>query len=137
MTVYSSHLYKNIYLSFSFLFFLLNLICDIFSLFISIILSTNLLTELRIDDQGYIIKRLNISLSHLREFLRDVMPVSVVIWPIGIGKFNFRFFAKLNKPKFQLNSNGMEVSFFSIFCILIVLIICGDIELNPGPRQVM
>ena len=27
----------------------------------------------------------------------------------------------------------MEVSYFFIICVLIVLIICGDIELNPGP----
>ena len=29
----------------------------------------------------------------------------------------------------------MEVSYFFIFCVLIVLIICGDIELNPGPKK--
>ena len=49
ITVYSSHLYKNMDLGLSCLFFLLNLICSIFSLFISIILSTNLFTELDID----------------------------------------------------------------------------------------
>ena len=63
------------------------------------------------------------------------MPVSVVPWRVGIGIFNFRIFVKLNKTKFQLNSNGMEVSDFFIFCVLIVLIICGDIELNPGPKK--
>ena len=52
MTVYSSHLYKNMHLGFSCLFFLLNLICDIFSLSVSISLSTNLLTELGIDRLG-------------------------------------------------------------------------------------
>ena len=51
MTVYSSHLYKNMHLGFSCLLFL-NLICDIFSLSVSIILSTNLLTELDIDRLG-------------------------------------------------------------------------------------
>ena len=39
-------------LGFSCLFFLLNLTCDIFSLSVSIILSTNLLTELGIDRLG-------------------------------------------------------------------------------------
>ena len=63
------------------------------------------------------------------------MPVSVVLWRVGIGIFNFRFFVKLNKTKFQLISNGMEVSYFFIFCVLIVLIICGNIELNPGPKK--
>ena len=29
----------------------------------------------------------------------------------------------------------MEVSYLLIFCVLIVLIICGDIELNPGPKK--
>ena len=72
---------------------------------------------------------------HSREFLRDVMPVSVVLWRVGIGIFNFRFFVKLNKTKFQLTSNGMEISYFFIFCVLIVLIICGDIELNLGPKE--
>ena len=52
MKVYSSHLYKNMLLGFSCLFFLLNLIFDIFSLFISIILSTKLLTESDIDRLG-------------------------------------------------------------------------------------
>ena len=29
----------------------------------------------------------------------------------------------------------MEVSYFFFFCVLIVLIIYGDIELNPGPKK--
>ena len=29
----------------------------------------------------------------------------------------------------------MEVSYLFIFCVLIVLIICGDNELNPGPKK--
>ena len=29
----------------------------------------------------------------------------------------------------------MEVSYFFFFCVLIVLIICGDIVLNPGPKK--
>ena len=61
--------------------------------------------------------------------LSDVIPVSAVLWCIGIGIFNLQFFAKLNKPKFKLNSNGTKVSYFFIFCVLIVLIICSDIEL--------
>ena len=52
MTVYSSRLYKNMHLCFSSLFFLLNLVCDIFSLSVSIILSTDLLMELGIDRLG-------------------------------------------------------------------------------------
>ena len=63
------------------------------------------------------------------------MRVSVVLWRVGIGIFNFIFFVKLNKTKFQVNFNGMEVSYFFIFCVLIVLIICGNIELNPGPKK--
>ena len=51
-------------------------------------------------DWGYVLKRLNVSLSHLREFLPDVMPVRVVLWRVGIGIFNFPFFAKLSKTKF-------------------------------------
>ena len=70
-----------------------------------------------------------------QRFVRDIMPVSVVLWRVGIGLFNFRFFAKLNKSKFQLNSNGMKVIHFSLFYILIILIISGDIELNPGPKK--
>ena len=46
------HLYKNVHLGFSCLFFLLNLTSDMFSLSVSIILSTNLLTELGIDRLG-------------------------------------------------------------------------------------
>ena len=57
-------------------------------------------------------QRFNVSLTHSRVLIRDVMPLSVVFWHLGIGIFNFRFFAKLNKSKFQLNSNGMEVSHF-------------------------
>ena len=72
---------------------------------------------------------------HSRGLLRDVMPAIVVLWRVGTGILNFQFFAKLNKSKFQLNSNGMEVSYFFIFCVLIVLMICGDIELNPGPKK--
>lgn len=29
----------------------------------------------------------------------------------------------------------MQVSNLFMFCILIILIICGDIELNPGPKK--
>ena len=63
------------------------------------------------------------------------MPIIVVLWRVGIGMFSFRFFVQPNKTKFQLNSNSMEVSYFFIFCVLIVLIICGDTELNPGPKN--
>ena len=52
MTVYSSYLYKNMHLGFSCLFLLFNLICDILSLSVSAILSTNLLMELGIDRLG-------------------------------------------------------------------------------------
>ena len=29
----------------------------------------------------------------------------------------------------------MDISHCFIFCILIILIICGDTELNPGPKK--
>ena len=61
------------------------------------------------------------------------MSVSATLSRLGIGMF--QFFAKLNKSKFQLNSNIMEVSHFFIFCIFIILKICGDMEFNPGPRK--
>lgn len=50
--IYSPNLYKNMYFVFSYLFSLLNLICDSFSLFVGIILSASLLTELEIDRLG-------------------------------------------------------------------------------------
>ena len=52
MTFYSPHLYRNVRLGFFCLLFLPNLICNIFSLFIDIILSTSLLTELDISRLG-------------------------------------------------------------------------------------
>ena len=80
------------------------------------------------------INRVNINQS--QGLLHDAMPVGADLWQIRIGIFNFWIFAKLIKSKFQLNSNGMEVSYFFIFCVLIVLKICCDIELNPKPIKV-
>ena len=69
-------------------------------------------------DSGYIIQYLSVPFSHSRGLLRDVMPVHVVLCCVGIGIFNFRFFAKLNKSKFQPNPKVMEVSQFYIFYVL-------------------
>ena len=73
------------HLCFSCLFFLLNLVCDIFSLSVSKILSTNLLTELGIDRLGIYYKTSQCLIKSLREFLRDVMPVSVVLCALELG----------------------------------------------------
>lgn len=60
-----------------------------------------------------------------------LMPTIVVLQRVGTSVFDFLFFAKINKSKFQ----GMTVSYFFIFCVVIVLIIRGDTELNPGPKK--
>ena len=61
-------------------------------------LNTNLLSDLGTDRlYGYIIKRLNVSFNHSREFLLCVMPVSVVLWRVAIEIFRFSFFEKLNQ----------------------------------------
>ena len=66
----------------------------------------------------------------------DVMPVRAALWRVYYGMFIFQFFAKLNKSRLQLNSNGMEFSHFFIFCILLILINWSCIELNPGPKRI-
>ena len=116
MTVYSSHLYKNMHLGFSCLFFLLNLICDISSLSVSIILSTNLLTELGIDRLGIYYKT---SQCLINSF------VGVSTW------CNTCKCCCLGRRK----CCSQEVSYVFIFCVLIILIICSDTELNPGPKK--
>ena len=64
---------------FSCLFFLLNLICDIFSLFLSIILSNNLLTELDIDRLGIYYKTFKCFIMPFTVAPTYVMPLSVVL----------------------------------------------------------
>ena len=64
---------------FSYLFFLLNLICDIFSLFLSIILSNNLLTELDIDRLGIYYKTFQCFIMPFTVAPTYVMPLSVVL----------------------------------------------------------
>ena len=64
---------------FSCLFFLLNLICDIFSLFLSIILSNNLLTELDIDRLGIYYKTFQCFIMPFTVAPTYVMPLSVVL----------------------------------------------------------
>ena len=49
---------------------------------------------------------------------------------ILLSILNFRFYVKLTKSKFLLDSRGMEMSHFFVFGIWIILIIFGDIELN-------
>ena len=79
MTIYSSRLYKNMHLGSLCLFFLLNLICDIFSLFLSIILSNNLLTELDIDRLGIYYKTFQCFIMPFTVAPTYVMPLSVVL----------------------------------------------------------
>ena len=64
---------------FSCLFFLLNLICDIFSLFLSIILSNNLLTELDTDRLGIYYKTFKCFIMPFTVAPTYVMPLSVVL----------------------------------------------------------
>ena len=80
------------HLGFFCLFFLLNFISDIFSLFIGIILSTNLLTELDTDRLGIYNTRFQYFIRSFTGLLHDVMPVSVVLWRVRIRLFNVMFF---------------------------------------------
>ena len=53
--------------------------------------------------------------------LRDVMPVNVFLWRVGIGMLDVRFFVKLNKSKFEVSFNVIRANHFFISWILITL----------------
>ena len=53
--------------------------------------------------------------------LRDLMPVNVFLWRVGIGILDVRFFVKLNKSKFEVSFNVIRANHFFISWILITL----------------
>ena len=59
-------------------------------------------------------------------------------WRLEIGIFNARYKARYFK-KNSLRVTAPAFGFFSFgfrfVCILLILFVCGDVELNPGPKN--
>ena len=66
------------------------------------------------------------------------MPVSNMQWRVGVGIFNATSKARYFKKK-SLRVAGPVFCFFSLgfrfVFILLVLFVCGDIGLSPGPKN--
>ena len=97
----------------------------LFSLLLGLFLRINLVTELEVDILRTYTTTLQCSLGLSRRFLRDLIPISVYLWRIQIRLSSGFLYSWIFKVW----------SHFFIFGILIILIICDDIELNSGPKN--
>ena len=65
-----------------------------------------------------------------------LMPISIMQWHVEIGIFNIRFYIRCKSNPLGLLTPliytiaRISVSFLSIF-----LLLCSDVELNPGPTK--
>ena len=64
------------------------------------------------------------------------MPITIVHWRVEIGAFNLRSFMRFPKSVFSVNfRTRIAKYFFMLICGITLLLICGDVELNPGPKK--
>ena len=64
------------------------------------------------------------------------MPITIVHWRVEIGAFNLRSFMRFPKSIFSVNvRTRIAQYFFMLLCGITPLLICGDVELNPGPKK--
>ena len=64
------------------------------------------------------------------------MLVSIVHWHVEIGVFNSRSFMRFAKSIFSVNVRTTLAKYlFMLLCGVTLLLICVDVELNPGPKK--
>ena len=64
------------------------------------------------------------------------MPITTVHWRVEIGVFNLRSFMRVAKSIFSTNFRTTLAKYlFMLLCGINLLLICGDDELNPGPKK--
>ena len=64
------------------------------------------------------------------------MPISIVYWRVEIGVFNSRSFMRVAKCIFSVNVRTTLAKYlFMLLCGITLLLICGDVELNLGPKK--
>ena len=63
-------------------------------------------------------------------------PISIMQWDVEIGIFNISFYVrcKFNALR-QLTPSLYTIAKISIKLSLMFLLLCGDVELNPGPTK--
>ena len=63
------------------------------------------------------------------------MPVSITQWRVEIGIFHTRF-SRVSKSRSALIlCNHCTITFYFVCCMALALFTCGDVELNPGPKN--
>ena len=63
-----------------------------------------------------------------------VMPVTIPQWREEIGIFHTRF-PGVSKSSSTLLYNYCTKAFYFVCCMALTSFICGDVELNPGPKN--
>ena len=64
-----------------------------------------------------------------------VMPVSITQCRVDIGIFCTRFPRVSKSLSALLLSNYCTIAVYFVSCMALTLFICGDVELNPGPKN--
>ena len=65
-----------------------------------------------------------------------VMPVGITEWLAEIGIFHTRF-SRISKSRSALLlCDYCTIVFHFVCCMVLTLFICGDVELNPGPKNI-
>ena len=64
-----------------------------------------------------------------------VMPVSIIQWHVEIGIFHTRFSGVSKSRSALLLCNYCTIAFYFVCCKALTLFICGDVDLNPGPKN--
>ena len=64
------------------------------------------------------------------------MLISIVHWRIEVGIFNLRSFVRLAKFILSVNCGTFFIIIlFILLCTITLILICVDVELNPGPKK--
>ena len=63
------------------------------------------------------------------------MPVSITPWHVKIGIFCTRFSRVPKSRSAVLLCNYCTKAFYFVCCTDLTLFVCGDVELNPGPKN--
>ena len=64
------------------------------------------------------------------------MPIGIVHWRVEIGIRNLRSFMRVAKSFFSVNfGTTLAKCLFMLLCGITLLPICGDVQLDPGPKK--
>ena len=85
--------------------------------------------------QFFLKSSLSIQLNSSWSHYLGVMPVSITQWRLEIGIFYTRLSRVSKSWSALLLCNSCTIAFYFVCYMVLTLIICGDVELSPGPEN--